>query len=472
VPLTDEQSAAFTRGIAAVNSRERHDLRLMRYYQGRQRLAYLGIAIPPEMRYLETIVNWCRTSVDSLAQRLNVKALILPGEETASPILQEGWDVNNLDSRMPLAITDSLTLSRGVAAVGTNEDDPDHPLITIESPREIAIEIDPRTRKRLYGTRVYGRTQGKPGPLFGTLYTPDQTSWLAKDDGGEWEEVDRDEHRLGLVPLVPLVNRESTWNPLGESEMTDVIPLVDAAARALTNLQVAAETHSVPQKWVLGASKGDFVDSDGNPIPVWQAYFSGIWANGNADVKVGQFSASDLSNFHATVNHYAQLVSGVTGLPMRYYGQLSANPPSADGIRADESRLTTNAEYKQRTLGDGISELGALYMKFLGNDVDGRLIKTVWFDAGTPTLSAVADAAQKLTGGKPLLSIEGAWDMLGWSEPRKEQERSYMQSEQSDPTLEKIAASLLPAVRLTETSKDAAPAPALAGVADGLPTGK
>jgi hypothetical protein len=285
-------------------------------------------------------------------------------------------------------------------------------------------------------------------------------------------EVDRDEHRLGLVPLVPLVNRESTWNPLGESEMTDVIPLVDAAARALTNLQVAAETHSVPQKWVLGASKGDFVDSDGNPIPVWQAYFSGIWANGNADVKVGQFSASDLSNFHATVNHYAQLVSGVTGLPMRYYGQLSANPPSADGIRADESRLTTNAEYKQRTLGDGISELGALYMKFLGNDVDGRLIKTVWFDAGTPTLSAVADAAQKLTGGKPLLSIEGAWDMLGWSEPRKEQERSYMQSEQSDPTLEKIAASLLPAVRLTETSKDAAPAPALAGVADGLPTGK
>jgi hypothetical protein len=105
------------------------------------------------------------------------------------------------------------------------------------------------------------------------------TIWLSGSaSGNRWEEVDRDEHRLGAVPVVPLINRGRLTQRDGVSEIVDVMPLTDAAARALTNAQVATEVAAIPQRWVAGMSKGDFADQNGNPLPAWQAYFGAVWA--------------------------------------------------------------------------------------------------------------------------------------------------------------------------------------------------
>ena len=56
------------------------DTRLDRYYEGSQRLEHIGLAVPPELRRFETVVNWNRVAVDSVADRLSVKSFILPGE--------------------------------------------------------------------------------------------------------------------------------------------------------------------------------------------------------------------------------------------------------------------------------------------------------------------------------------------------------------------------------------------------------
>jgi len=205
---------------------------------------------------------------------------------------------------------------------------------------------------------------------------------------------------------------------------------------------VALETHSVPQKWVLGMTKGDFVDADGNAIPAWQSYFSAIWANQNKDAKVGQFTASDMKNFETMVNLYAQQAAGLTGLPMRYFGQNTANPPSADGIRADESRLIRTAEMKADEFGDPWGWVFALYERFrTGEWVDGNRIKVDWYDPATPTVAAQADAAVKIrqAGG----SLRGMFTAMGWSEPRIEQELKWLQDEAGDPTLERIARDLI-----------------------------
>jgi hypothetical protein len=45
----------------------------------------------------------------------------------------------------------------------------------------------------------------------------------------------------------------------GVSEMNDVIPIAESASRAITNGQLAQETHAVPHRVLLGASKADFV---------------------------------------------------------------------------------------------------------------------------------------------------------------------------------------------------------------------
>ena len=407
------------------------DQRFDRYYEGSQRLTHIGLAVPPELRKFETVLNWCRTVVDSVSDRMRMKAFYLPGEDRASEALRESWDYNNLDSESIAHHQEMLILGRGFVSVGANEEDPEFPLIQVENPRELAVDIDHRHRRLRAAVRVMPSENDAPGmPSSAVLYLPDSTMRLRRDRG-RWVVEDRDDHRLGRVPLVMFLNRRRVGQWTGVSEMVDAIPLVDAAARSLTNLQLAGETHSVPQKYVLGMSKGDFVDAEGKPIPAWEAYFNAIWANQNKDAKVGQFAASDLSNFHNTVDHYASKLAGLYGLPARYVGITSVNPAAEGAIRAEEARLILNVEKKAALAGDGWGWVMGLVERFrTGEWVSGSRIKTDWFDAGTPTYAQRADALTKMyNSGQGILSREGVWEELGWSEARMERERSRFEAE-------------------------------------------
>jgi hypothetical protein len=86
----------------------------------------------------------------------------------------------------------------------------------------------------------------------------------------------------------------------------------------------------------------------------------------------------------------------------------------------------------------------ALYLRFRdGENVDGNRIKVEWYDAATPTYAQKVDGIQKLTGGAPILSREGGWDELGWSEARKDRERTYFENETGDPQLDRLARQLI-----------------------------
>jgi hypothetical protein len=450
VALSDDESATLERLSRSLTIQSANDGLNRAYYKGQQRLRHMGLALPPEMQIFETVVNWPRSYVDALRARMRVRSLFLPGEERPSSALRETYDANNLDSESGLARLDRLVYGRSFVTVGTNEDDAEHPLISVESPQQMAAEVDPRRRRLTAAAKVYGRNEiGQATDA--TLYLPNETIWLVSDRG-QWVEVDRDQHNLGRVPVVMMLNRRETGVFAGESEMTDIIPLTDAACRTLTNAGVAMETHAVPQKWALGVSKGDFVNADGNPIPAWESYFSAIWASANKDAKLGQFTASDMKNFETMVNLYAQQASGLTGLPMRYFGQNTANPPSADGIRADESRLIRSAELQCTDEGDQLGWVFALSERFrTGEWVDGARIKVDYFDPATPTISALADSVQKQVASG-LLSKRGAWTELGWSEARIEQELQWIADEANDPALERIAREFQAGVGMTDAA--------------------
>jgi hypothetical protein len=101
-----------------------------------------------------------------------------------------------------------------------------------------------------------------------------------------------------------------------------------------------------------------------------------------------------------------------------------------------------NAERKQANFGDGWGWVMGLYERFrTGEWVSGNRIKTEWHDAGTPTFAQKADALTKLyAGGQGVLSREGVWDELGWSDARKDREREYFRSEAQDPYLARLVA--------------------------------
>lgn len=191
------------------------------------------------------------------------------------------------------------------------------------------------------------------------------------------------------------------------------------------DLQVAMETHAVPGKWAVGLSDTDFIDSKtGKVAAPWHVYYTTMTTTKSKDARFGQFSASDLSNFKTVIDLLSEQVSAVTGLPVRYFGQNTANPASEGAIRADEVRLVKNVELKNSLDGDSWGDVMALAWRMAtGEQVDGHRIRTDWDDPNTPTFAQKADAIQKLVA-TGILSREGAWDELGWSEARKDKERA------------------------------------------------
>jgi hypothetical protein len=389
------------------------------YYRGAQRLEQLGLAIPPALRRFVVIVNWPRLVVDATTERLTVEGFRYPGTDDTDDELWRVFQANNLDEESALGHLDAAIFGRSYVCVGTNEKDRQTPIVTVESPQEMYASIDPRTRRVTAAIRRTFSTEPDPGvtPIqdLATLYLPNVTVWQQLQNG-TWIETDRDEHKLGVVPVVPMVNKPRVGDPFGTSDMADVIPLTDAACRALTNLQVAQETHAVPQRYVLGATKGDFVDTEGAQLPAWEAYFGAIWGLANESAKVGQFESSSLNNFHETVNHYAKNVAMLTGLPPHYLGVTTDNPASADAIRSSEARLVKRCEDKQTSL-SGAHEQSMRLVRRLQTgswDAAAERLETVWRDPATPTKASIADAVTKLVGAN-IIPVEYAWEMLGFS---------------------------------------------------------
>lgn len=411
---------------------------LLRYYLGQQRVEHLGMAIPPNMRKFLVIANWCRTQVDTINDRQQVRSLILPGEETADPTLRSIMDANNMSSQIAMFNLDRMIYGRSFMSVGTNEKDSTLPLMRVESPREMAAKVDLRREEMVAAARFYGWSDSSPGPTHATLYQLDQTVWVQKGADGRWLEVDRDVHNLGAVPIVMHLNRRMSGGWQGESQMSDLIPLVDSAARSLTNLQFAQEAHGIPRMYMTGVSKGDFVDEQGKPIPQFEAYFDAIHMLAKENSKVGQLDAADLKNFDTSLGIYGRQASIVTGFPARYFGIITSNPPAEGAIRADEASLTRGVEAQNEQVGTTLGWAGALALRFAtGEWVEGNRVRVDWFDPSTPTVSQREDALAKRRAAG-VLSREGYWDELGWTEARKAKEREYLRVEALDPITQAI----------------------------------
>lgn len=268
-----------------------------------------------------------------------------------------------------------------------------------------------------------------------TLYTPDYTAPYIFDGG--WKPAGaRDEHKLGRVPVVMFLNRRRAGSWMGRSEMADVIGMTDGIARLVTNMQIGAEGHALPSWFLSGVSKDDFVDRDGNPVPVWESYITKIKALTNENARVQQFQAGDLKNFTEAVNNMFAWCAAVLGLPTRYAGQQTVNPATEGAINADESRLIRNVERMNDQDGDGWSWVMGLEERFRTGDWGTpNSIRTIYHNPATPTISQIGDAAMKMRADR-VLSVEGVWDMLGWDEARKAQERDRLRQEADlDPSM-------------------------------------
>lgn len=436
--LTPSELDLIERMRLAQGQRRVPDILNERYREGEARIEHLGMAIPPEMRRFLVFINWIDTVVTSHTDRQQVRSIILPGEESTDPQLRAIWDASNMDAKVPMFSDDSWTYGRSFISVGANESNSSLPLVRVESPQEMCAIVDVRREAITAAARIYGTDEMGNGPTNVTLYLPNETVWVEKRQG-RWYEVDRDIHKLGVVPVIMHLHRDRTGRWSGRPGINIVIPLVDSVTRAMTNMQFAQEAAGIPRMFMTGVSQGDFVGADGKPIPRFEAYFNAIHMLGKEGAKVGQLTAADLKNFETAVTVNGKLAASLTKLPPDYFGITTTNPSGEGAIRAAEARLIRSVEAQNTQLGMSLGWAQALALRFAtGEWVEGNRVRVDWFDPATPTVAQRMDAVVKAKASG-VLSREGSWDELGWSEARKAKERAYFESEASDPVLMAIA---------------------------------
>lgn len=143
-----------------------------------------------------------------------------------------------------------------------------------------------------------------------------------------------------------------------------------------------------------------------------------------------------MSAFREALDLYGRLASSVTGFPSSYFGNVTSIPQAEGAIRAAEARLVKTVERSNAEVGKAISWVVDIATRMIDGEWPvGNSVRVEWQDPGTPTFAQKADALQKLAGGRPILSLEGTWDEMGWSEARKNRERQYFEAESTDSAL-------------------------------------
>ncbi|MFJ8474210.1 phage portal protein [Kitasatospora sp. NPDC094011] len=460
--MLDLDAVGWVRRLAEAHERQLTQLQLWNtYYEGRQPLSYMAPELLQEVddRLRQVVINWPQLVVDSLEERLDIEGFRLGGAEQADRDLWDGiWQPNGLDEESQLAHVDALVMRRSYVIVGSGDRPGDPPVITVESPLQVFAERDSRTRRIVAALKRWQEPlRGGGAEDFAALYLPDATVHLHREGAGaDWVETDRDEHRLGTVPVVALVNRSRVADRDGVSELAAIVPLSDAACKIASDMMVGAEFHALPRRWATGLADDDFKDPAGRPVSSLSKIIGRVWASRNEKVTFGQFPEADLGNFHETLNSLGRIVASLAGLPPTYLGLASDNPPSADAIRAAESRLVKRAERRQRAFGGGWEDVMRLAVLVRDGQVrsEAERLETIWRDPATPTFAQQADAVVKLFAAG-LLPREMAWERLGFSATQI----ARMQAMEDD-ALTRLTAADLHALSTTPQSAAAPGSPA------------
>jgi hypothetical protein len=435
------------------------------YYEAEHRPQALGLAVPPPMRHLLAKIGWASLYLDSLEERLNVEGFRMAQAVSADDKLWEWWQANNMDTASSQAHLEAMIYGRCYVTVSAPDptdplSDKTSPVIRVESPMSVFAEIDESTQRVTRAIRVIEKN-GQPRKV--TLYLPNVTHFLTEEDTGglrRWRPyMNAVEHKLGAVPVIPMLNKKRVGETYGKTEIrASIKSAIDAACRLMMDLQAAAELMAIPQRVLFGADFDELLSQTGGSK--WEAYMANVLAFDDPDGKIQQFAAAELQNFVNGMRQLEKNVANDTGLPPQYLSFATDNPASADAIRASESRLVTKSERKCNIFGEAWEQVMRMAMLVMTRSIPkgAYRMETKWRNPATPSFASKADAVVKLAtaktpDGRAVIPLEMARQELGYTDVQRRQMEKWDRESSSN------ILSDLYGVRATEQPQTTQPEP-------------
>lgn len=407
------------------------------YFKGEHPLAFMQPLIKEKLddRILPMVANFCELIVETYEARLDVEGFDYqaPSGAPSPDELWDAWRASDMDEGASMAHTDALALSRSYMVVGDGEAPGDAPAVTVESALQMIDIRDARTRRVKSAGKFWTEPGDRPSQdrLWSAIWTPERDAVFRRESSGwvlDWE----DRHERGIVSVVPMVCKPRTLDKSGRSIFESLLPLSDGLNKTLTDMMTSMEFHAIPRRWATGLDEQDFKDDSGNDVSVFKLMADQVWAVSSADAKFGQFSEADLKNFHDSAKLLIKMVGMLVALPGQVTAFDTINPPSADSMRSAENDFVKREERLQTGFGGSHQQVQQhVIHRLMGRmPPEARQLKTMWRDAGTPTIAQKADAVVKKRQAG-IIPLEQARIDLGYSPEQRRQMREFDEAERA-----------------------------------------
>lgn len=401
------------------------------YYEARQTIKNLEIAVPAALEDISTACGWAGTVVDVYDERIDFLGWHSASGELMG--LDDAFADNDLRVQANYGSLDSLITGLSLISVGTSDDGGD--LVAVESSSHASVLWDYRKRRSTAGL---SQTVDDAGNVIAeTLYLDNvNLTFERRDPNEELEITSRVEHDRGRCFMTRMPNKGRPYQLDGRSEITRPVRYyTDAAVRTMLGMEVNREFYTAPQRFVLNAKPEDFGVTE--EMSDRQKFRKGLSvAMGMVNIvpptdreehepKVIELHPAPPTPYIEQVKAYSTLLSAETGMPVEYFGFTTDNPPSADSIRQREYRLVKRAG--RRIGGQGVAwrEVALLILLNRNGDVDRdfmRGLTSLFADPSTPTRSATADEIQKyIAAGALIPDSSVTYRRMGLSEQDQKQ---------------------------------------------------
>lgn len=357
-----------------------------KFYEMKNITRDFNISTPPQLKYFTSALGWCAKSVDTLADRLQFREF-----QNDSFNMNEIFINNNKDILVDSAVLGALISSCDFIAI--SQDGNGYPVLDVIDGGNATGTIDTRTNLLYEGYAVLERD--KDGNAVTEAYYLPYLTEIYKN-GVKAAEF---KHASRYPALIPIINKPDAKRPFGHSRISRAsMALVSSALRTIKRSEISAEFFAYPQKYIIGLSESAEIQDK------WRATMATLLTvtrdeDGNAP-SVGQFAQQSFAPHLEQLKMFASLFAGETGLTLDDLGFPTANPSSAESIKAAHENLRLTASKCQNSFGVGLINAGYVAACIRDKmDYDRREIAyTVpkWQPTFMPDFAALSSAGDSL----------------------------------------------------------------------------
>lgn len=405
------------------------------YLTGSQPLRFMSDHVDEKVMRFNS--NLAKVAVRSVANRIRLRNIT--AEVDGRDVSAEAQRLVQ-DADLPMTLQSILmeVLGLGSAYLLVWVDEFGRPVVTGESARHMAVERDPITNSVVEAIKRWQvvDANGVVTEEHVVHYTRSRIVHLTRDaTQGKLSFRSAVDNPLGVVPVVPLINIERVGDHVGGSVIDDLAPLVDALNKLIVDMMVASEATSKPKRFATGVvleddDEGGFIADDGFSVddpndaallehPGVKSPFKDsddMWLSEQSEAKFGQLPGADLKGYQTAVDIIVQQIMAVTSLPAHMVGITTANPSTAEALRASEVSLSDSAKDRLKVINRPLEWAIRLLVAIAQGVAPNRVtVDLEWEDTATRSIAQEADAASKLRN-EEVITEEDARRLVGAGE--------------------------------------------------------